>query len=67
MRYLLTFVCEFFYSWRMRHTIQSEGCHNGSLKALLFWCHTCGKYSHKNHHPLWICVNRGAFVDWMND
>lgn len=65
VRYPLTFICEFFYSWRNRKNIQSWGHKKGSFRALLSWCHGSSVYCAENKHPLKYCINRAAWERWM--
>ena len=67
IRYLVCFFCEAIYSFPHSRHIQSLGHKQGSLSAWLSWADCWARYSATWKHPLWICVRRDKFCNWMRE
>ena len=65
LRFITTWVCEFCFQWPTRDRICSVGHVPGSLGALAAWCTSMAHYSARWQHPLWVCIRRDRFKDFM--
>jgi len=67
LRYVLTFLSEFLYRFSERKDCQAAGYKDGTIGAHFGCCKTTARYCASNKQPLYYCINRKAWLVWMNE
>lgn len=65
VRYVTVLTCECLYSLPEKGEVQAMGHKKGGWGALWAWSRDHAEYGADNHHPLYYCVFRGQWREWM--
>jgi len=67
VRYLLVFCAELPGCLWNRHHIYSIGYKSGTFSVAFATAHHLAKFCAKYNHPIKYCINRKAWLEWMNE